>query len=145
MENLLILATTDGKIATGQGQDLPVEGDENQVITNGTKQESSAQGEGDTGPKSFMEQNGMLIWMGVLFIVMYMFMIRGPKKKQQQHTNMVKSLKKNDRVCTIGGIYGTVIEVREKEIVIKIDESNNTKMKVTPGAIRNVATEEREN
>ena len=54
-------------------------------------------------------------------------------------------LKKNDKVCTIGGIYGTVIEVRDKEIVIKIDESNNTKMKVTPGAIRNVATEEREN
>ena len=75
---------------------------------------------------------------------MYLFMIRGPKKKQQEHSKMVSSLKKNDRVCTIGGIYGTVIEVRDKEIVLKIDESNNTKMKVTLGAIRSVAAEERE-
>jgi preprotein translocase subunit YajC len=57
---------------------------------------------------------------------------------------MVKSLQKNDRVRTIGGIFGTVIEVRDKEVIIKIDESNNTKMRVSPNAISSVVGDEKE-
>ena len=38
-----------------------------------------------------------------IFVVMYFFLLRGPKKKQQKHTQMVKSLQKNDKVQTIGG------------------------------------------
>ena len=51
---------------------------------------------------------------------------------------MVKALGKNDRVRTIGGILGTVIDVKDNELTIKIDESNNTKIKVVPGAIAEV-------
>ena len=57
---------------------------------------------------------------------------------------MVKSLTKNDKIHTIGGIIGTVIDVRDEEITIKIDESNNTKMKITPGAVRTVLTAEKD-
>ena len=80
----------------------------------------------------------------VIMIIMYMFIFRGPKKKQQQHAQMVKSLKKNDRVRTIGGIFGTVIEVRDKDGIIKIDESNNTKIRVSPSAISTVTGDEKE-
>jgi preprotein translocase subunit YajC len=51
---------------------------------------------------------------------------------------MVQSLQKNDRVRTIGGIFGTVIDVRDDVITLKVDESNNTKIKVTSGAISSV-------
>jgi preprotein translocase subunit YajC len=71
----------------------------------------------------------------LIFVVMYMFLFRGPKKKQQQHQKMVQSLRRNDKVRTIGGIIGTVIDVRDDEITLKVDESNNTKIRVTPGAI----------
>ena len=48
---------------------------------------------------------------------------------------MVKALGKNDRVKTIGGIIGTIVDIRDNEITLKIEESNNTKIKVVPSAI----------
>ena len=44
---------------------------------------------------------------------------------------------------TIGGIYGTVVDVRDDEIVLKIDESNNTKMKISPNAIGTKLSDEK--
>lgn len=79
----------------------------------------------------------------VIFAVMYLLLFRGPRRKQQEHQKMVSSLKKNDRVRTIGGIYGTVIEVRPDDIILKIDENNNTKIHVIPSAIGTVLSEEK--
>lgn len=83
-------------------------------------------------------QWSQIIFIVLLFVLMYFMMFRGPKKRQQQQQQMVQSLKKNDRVQTIGGILGTVLEVSDNEITIKIDESNNTKMKVLPSSISKV-------
>ena len=77
-----------------------------------------------------------------MIAIMYLFIFRGPKKKQKQHAQMVDSLQKNDKVQTIGGILGTIIDVKDGEITLKIDESNNTKMKVTPGAISKKVSKE---
>ena len=74
----------------------------------------------------------------LIFVVMYLLMFRGPKKKQQEHQKMVAALSKNDRVRTIGGIFGTVLDVRDDEIVLKIDESTNTKIRISPSAIATV-------
>lgn len=145
MGNLWILAAADvDNVATTDGEPLPAADQGNAAET----VESVDGGNGQTEtppPPGFFDNPINIVLMAVMFLFLYFAMFRGPKKKQQEHAKMVNSLKKNDRVCTIGGIYGTVIEVRDKEIVIKIDESNNTKMKVMPSAIRNVATEEREN
>ncbi|MHC4290407.1 MAG: preprotein translocase subunit YajC, partial [Planctomycetota bacterium] len=85
----------------------------------------------------------MLIMLPLLLVYMF-FMFRGPKKKQQEHQKMVSSLQKNARVRTIGGIFGTVLDVRDDEIVLKIDESNNTKIRVSPQAIATVLTDKAE-
>ena len=77
-----------------------------------------------------------------IFVVMYLLLFRGPQKKQQKHRKMVQELKKNDRVQTIGGILGTIVDVRDDEVIVKIDESNNTKIKVTTGAISRVLSNE---
>jgi preprotein translocase subunit YajC len=87
---------------------------------------------------------GNLHWIFLILIIvmMYMMLFHGPRKKQQQHQKMVKSLKKNDRVRTIGGIIGTVVDVKGDEIVLKVDESNNTKIRIVSSAIgRNLTTE----
>jgi len=54
-------------------------------------------------------------------------------------------LKKNDRVRTIGGILGVVLDVRDDEIVLKIDEANNTKIRVIPSAIATVIGDDKKN
>ncbi len=83
---------------------------------------------------------GNLIFLGLMFAVMYMILFRGPRKKQQQHKQMVQSLAKNDKVRTIGGIIGTVVDIKGDEVTLKIDESNNTKIRIAASAIgRNVS------
>jgi preprotein translocase subunit YajC len=76
-----------------------------------------------------------IVFIIVIFAVMYFMFIRGPKKQQQQQQEMIRSLQKNDRVRTVGGIIGTVIDVKDEYITLKIDETNNTKIRVVPGAI----------
>lgn len=99
------------------------------------------------GPTKDKETRPPLIppWLllGLMFVMMYFILFRGPKKKQQQHKQMVQALERNDRVRTIGGIIGTVVDVKGEEITLKIDESNNTKMKVISSAIgKNLTKEE---
>jgi preprotein translocase subunit YajC len=58
-----------------------------------------------------------------------------PQKQKQQRKKLVQSLQKNDRVQTIGGVMGTVVDIKDDEITLKVDESNNTKIKVVSSAI----------
>jgi len=74
-------------------------------------------------------------FIGVMVLLMYFLLFRGPRKKQQEHKQMVQKLKKNDKVRTIGGIIGTIVDVKGDEITLKVDESNNTKIKVASSAI----------
>ena len=83
-------------------------------------------------------QYSNLIFIVLIFALLYFVMFRGPKKKQQKQQQMIKSLKKNDKVQTIGGIFGTVLDVSENEITLKIDEANNTKIKVLATAVSRV-------
>lgn len=80
----------------------------------------------------------------LIFVVIYFLIFRGPKKREQQQRQMVQSLEKNDKVRTIGGIIGTVVDIKDDEVTLKIDESNNTKMKIAPSAVgRNLSKEKK--
>ena len=57
---------------------------------------------------------------------------------------MVQSLQKNDRILTVGGIYGTVVDIKDNEITIKVDESNNTKMRISRNAIADNMSKEKD-
>jgi preprotein translocase subunit YajC len=86
-------------------------------------------------PTRKSDQYYSLILIALMFVVMYMLLFRAPRKKQQQHQRMVQSLQRNDKVQTIGGIIGTVVDVKDNEITLKVDEANNTKIKVVSSAI----------
>lgn len=82
-----------------------------------------------------------LLVIGLLF---YFILLRPERRKHKEHSNLLSNLKKNDKVVTIGGIYGKVFDVlREQDrVTLKIDEANNTKIDVTFGAIARVITEQ---
>ena len=110
-----------------------------------TTQQDSNNGTGGEGTQTKPQGPNMMLWFMLPVLLVYMFfMFRGPKKKQQEHNKMVSSLAKNDRVRTIGGIFGTVLDVRDDEIVLKVDESTNTKVRVSPQAIATVLTDKTE-
>ncbi|MEW6199867.1 MAG: preprotein translocase subunit YajC [Planctomycetota bacterium] len=70
--------------------------------------------------------------------VFWWIMSRGRTKERQRYEQMLNALKKNDRVLTIGGILGTVVDVRDDEVVLKVDEANNVKVRFTRSAIKTV-------
>ena len=63
----------------------------------------------------------MLIMFVLIFAVMYFFMIRPQKKQQKAIEEMRKSLTKGDKVITAGGIYGTIADIDETSVLIKVD------------------------
>jgi preprotein translocase subunit YajC len=87
---------------------------------------------------------GFLIPM-VLAVAVFMYLNwRGQKKDRDRYQQMLNTLGRNDRVQTIGGIYGTVVETRENELVLKIDETNNVKIRVNRNAIKEVINKQAE-
>jgi preprotein translocase subunit YajC len=86
-----------------------------------------------------------MMLLGLLFVLMYFMLFRAPRKRQQEQQKMVSSLKKNDRVLTSSGILGTILDVRDDEIVLKIDEATNTKIRVVPSAIIKVLGDDKKN
>ncbi len=63
----------------------------------------------------------MWIMLIGIFAIMYFFMIRPQRKQQKELQNFRAGLKKGDKVVTAGGIYGTIDQVEEKTVLIKVD------------------------
>ena len=93
------------------------------------------------GPYDASAGVGSLISMGlsmvVLFVVFYFFLIRPQRKKEKKTKEMLDALKKGDRICTIGGIYGTIASIKDDTITLIVGGEKMT-MVVARWAIRSV-------
>ena len=63
----------------------------------------------------------MWIMLLLIFVVMWFFMIRPQRKQQKELEKFRNELKKGDKVVTVGGIYGTVAEIQERTVLLKVD------------------------
>lgn len=79
--------------------------------------------------------------MLMVFMIMYFIWLRPQKRKEDERRRLLDSLKKNDRVVTVGGIYGTVVSTKEDEVVLKVDDEKNVKMRFTRSAISKIVSE----
>ena len=75
-----------------------------------------------------------LLMLALMFLVMWLFMIRPQRKQQKELEAMRSALKKGDKVITAGGIYGVVAEVDERTVLIKVD--GETKLRVDKSSIQ---------
>ncbi len=88
----------------------------------------------------FLGENSLMpLILGI--IILYFFVFRSKRKQDQQKKQQMSSLTKGQKVQTIGGIIATVVEVRDEEVVLKVDETTNTKMKFSRNAIHRVLEE----
>lgn len=86
-------------------------------------------------------QMGSLVFTIVAMILIFYFFLIRPQKKQEKETKkMLDALKKGDRIVTIGGIYGTIFNVTESTVVIKVDD--NTKIEFSKTAVSRVIADE---
>lgn len=75
--------------------------------------------------------------MILIFVIFWFMMIRPQRKKDKQVKEMLNNLKAGDRICTIGGIYGTITGIQDDTIRLAVGR-NNTEMVVARWAIRSV-------
>mgnify|MGYP004561603443 FL=1 len=66
---------------------------------------------------------GGMFWIMIIamFVIMWLFMIRPQRKQQKELEKFRNSLKRGDKVVTAGGIYGTVDEIKDRTVLIKVD------------------------
>jgi preprotein translocase subunit YajC len=95
---------------------------------------------GQTTAPARPADSGLLQWFPLLAmgLIFYFLLIRPQGKEKKNRLAMLSAVKKNDRVVTIGGVHGTVVSVKEDEITLKVDESNNTKITFSRSAIQRV-------
>lgn len=74
-----------------------------------------------------------LLMIVMLFVVMYLFMIRPQRKQQKELDNFRNTLAKGQKVVTAGGIYGVVKEINERDILMEVD--GNVTLRVDKSAI----------
>ena len=79
----------------------------------------------------------------LLVVIFYFFMFRTKRGEQQKREDMLAKLKKGDEVQTIGGEYGRVMDTKDDRVLLKVDESSNTKIWYARSAIHRVVGEEK--
>ncbi len=80
---------------------------------------------------------GLIVPMVLMFAVFYFLLIRPQRKKDKKVKDMLAALKVGDRVCTIGGIYGTITSIKDDTIEMSVGK-DNVKLIFARWAIRNV-------
>lgn len=97
-------------------------------------------GNAAAGP-NFLFQIMPFVAIGLLF---YFLLIRPQKHEQSRRLSMLAAVKKNDRVLTSGGIYGVVTNVHREadEVTVKVDETTNTKLRMTLSSIAQILGDE---
>lgn len=134
----LVLAVQDGEQTGGS------------IPLSGTDGGGGAAGNGATGapgngtgappPRSGGFDPTFLLLFGVIFALI-IFTMFGNRKERKKREQMLSALKKHDRVQTVGGVIGSVVDVKSNVVVLKVDESSNTRMTFARSAIQQVLSE----
>ncbi len=82
--------------------------------------------------------SGFLYMMVALLVVMILMSTLTGRKEKKKREELMRSLGRHDKVQTIGGIIGTIIEVRDDEVVLKVDESSGTRVTFAKSAVTGV-------
>lgn len=93
-------------------------------------------------PTPIQQLIGTLMPLVLIFVIMYLIIIRPQKKKAQQHQALLARLKAGDKVVTSGGIHGTVAGVQEQTITVSV--AKNVTLTMARNAISRVVDSDQE-
>jgi preprotein translocase subunit YajC len=79
----------------------------------------------------------------VIILILWVLMFRSKRRDDRKKKDLLEAVKRGDRVQTIGGVFGNVVQVEKEKILLKVDESTNTKIWFSRNAIFRVIGEEK--
>ncbi len=126
---------TDGAGDDGAATDGDGGGDGDGAAENGEQGVDDQQVDGEGGGAGSWLP--LVVLIGAFFLL-YFWMGRSRRKQEAKRKEMLAQIKKGDKVTSIGGIVGTIMDVREDEVVVKVDETNNVRMRFARWAVRGV-------
>lgn len=94
---------------------------------------------GGGAPQSPPGSNLMFLFI-IIIVAMLMFTMWSSRRERRRREAMISAIKRHDRVQTIGGVIGSVVEVKPDYIVLKVDESSNTRITFARSAVQQVLT-----
>ena len=83
-----------------------------------------------------------LLYVIGLFALLYFLMIRPQQQRQKKHQAMVSNLKPDEKVITIGGIYGTIVKIKDDSVILRI--ADNVRIEMQKSAISQVTSNKEE-
>lgn len=88
------------------------------------------------------QPSSLMMWMPIvlIFVIMYFLILRPQAKRQKDHQAMLNALQKGDDVVTAGGIYGTIVGVKEKEQSLIVKIADNVKVEIARSGIARKVT-----
>ena len=69
----------------------------------------------------------------LIFVIFYFMLIRPQRQKEKEHQKMLSNMAKNDEVVSSGGIHGTIVNVKDKTVILRIDE--NVKIEIDKNCV----------
>jgi preprotein translocase subunit YajC len=69
---------------------------------------------------------------------MYFLIIRPQKTKEKKRLEMISNVRKQDKIVTVGGVHGVVVSVKESEVIVRVDDTKDVKLKIDKSAITSV-------
>ena len=82
------------------------------------------------------------VTLGLVFLIFYFLLIRPQRKEQKEREALIATVKKGDKIITIGGLHGMVTLTKDRTVVMKVDE--NCKIEISRSAIATVLREKEE-
>lgn len=82
--------------------------------------------------------SGFMIMMVVLLGAMILFSFINARREKKKRSDLLGNIKKHDKVLTVGGIVGTVVELKDDSLILKVDETSNTRITFTKSSISQV-------
>lgn len=79
---------------------------------------------------------GTLVMFGLIIFIFYFMIIRPQSKRQKERQQMLNSIKKGDKIVTVGGVHGTVVGVDEKTLLVQV--ADNVKLKFERTAVSSI-------
>jgi len=86
----------------------------------------------------------ILLMFALIAISFYFIVLRPQKREQDTRKRLLENLKSGDSIVTIGGIYGTVVDVENKEGTVIIEVAKNVRIKILKSAISTVLNPSKE-
>ena len=129
------ITTSFGPILA-QASDGPPLSDEGVASTG-----SDGAGTGGAGDATANRTGGgdwLILLLIPMVLMMFIFSAFGQRKEKEKRDALLSSIKKHDRVRTIGGVIGAIVEVKTDTVVLKVDESSNTRMTFSRDAVQQV-------